>query len=118
MRDLYPDARDRVVLRPSRKKWTLMLVLCAAFTVGGIWMILDGDAAGWFVAGFFGLCLLTSVLMLTRMVRLVLTPAGFTLRGPVRSVTYGWSDVTRFAPAATGATTRGRLRVPAGLRAA
>jgi len=33
----------------------------AVFVAGGIWMIADGESAGWFVAGFFGLCLLVAI---------------------------------------------------------
>ena len=37
------------------------LIVSALFAVGGVWMIVDGDASGWYVAGFFGLCLLVAV---------------------------------------------------------
>jgi hypothetical protein len=42
-------------LHPKRSKMFLLFVLCSAFAAGGIWMIRDGEAVGWFVAGFFGL---------------------------------------------------------------
>jgi len=38
-----------------------MLIVSALFAVGGVWMIVDGDASGWYVEGFFGLCLLVAV---------------------------------------------------------
>ncbi len=37
------------------------LLVSALFVAVGIWMIVDGDSTGWFVAGFFGLCLLVAV---------------------------------------------------------
>ena len=37
------------------------LVVSALFTAGGVGMIVTGDSYGWFVAGFFGLCLLVAV---------------------------------------------------------
>ncbi len=37
------------------------LIVSAVFTAGGVWMIVDGDASGWFVASFFGLCLLVAI---------------------------------------------------------
>jgi hypothetical protein len=96
---------ERVVLRPSRKKWTLMLVLCAAFVAGNIWMVVDGDGAGYFVAGFFGLIGLMAPMMLWK-ARLVLSPEGFTMDNGVKAKTYRWSDVEMFFPVQIGTTTQ------------
>jgi hypothetical protein len=38
------------------------LLVSAAFTAGGIWMAVSGESFGWFVAGFFLLCLLAVIL--------------------------------------------------------
>ena len=40
----------------------LTLLVSIVFTVGGIGMIAAGDSTGWFVAGFFGFCLLVAML--------------------------------------------------------
>jgi len=37
------------------------LLISALFTAGGVWTIVSGDSFGWYVAGFFGLCLLVAV---------------------------------------------------------
>ncbi len=37
------------------------LLVSALFAAGGIGMIVSGDSSGWFVAGFFGLCLLVAL---------------------------------------------------------
>lgn len=37
------------------------LLVSALFAAGGIGMIVSGNSSGWFVAGFFGLCLLVAV---------------------------------------------------------
>jgi hypothetical protein len=38
-----------------------LLLLSAVFTAGGVWMAVSGETTGWFVAGFFGLCLLVAI---------------------------------------------------------
>jgi hypothetical protein len=86
-----------VRLLPSRFKHAVLLAGSLAFTAGGIWMITSGEAKGWFVAGFFGLCALVAVIGLrpnTSM--LVLEDHGFTVRSLNRSTTYRWEDVERF----------------------
>ena len=37
------------------------LIGSALFAVGGVWMIVDGQPSGYFVAGFFGLCFVVAV---------------------------------------------------------
>lgn len=37
------------------------LLVSVVFSAGGIWMIASGNSFGWFVAGFFGLCLLVAI---------------------------------------------------------
>src|SRR5262245_65397636 len=38
-----------------------MLLVSALFTAGGVWMSVSADSSGWFVAWFFGLCLLVAI---------------------------------------------------------
>ena len=40
---------------------TFTPIVLALFAVGGVWVIVSGDSFGWYVAGFFGLCLLVAV---------------------------------------------------------
>src|SRR3712207_1529875 len=98
---------ERKVLRPSKRKWTLMLLLSLAFTAGGVWMISDGDGAGWVVAGFFGLCALAgAVMLLPNAAYLELTPEGFTTKALFRRKTYRWRDVAEFGTHVAGSVTQ------------
>ncbi|MBL8838468.1 MAG: hypothetical protein JNL66_19610 [Alphaproteobacteria bacterium] len=58
------EAGTTIVLRPSNAKWLLMLAASVVFTAIGAAMIREGQGAGWFVAGFFGLCALAAVIVL------------------------------------------------------
>jgi hypothetical protein len=95
----------RVVLRPSRSKWTLVLLISAAFTAVSVLAIRDGDGWAWLGLGLFGLGIPVSLLMLAGKVKLVLTPEGFTIRNLVNGVTYRWSDIEGFYVAPAGVTT-------------
>jgi len=37
------------------------LVVSALFTTEGLWLITTGESFGWYLAGFFGLCLLVAI---------------------------------------------------------
>jgi hypothetical protein len=95
----------RVVLRPSRSKWTLLFFTSAAFTAVSVLAIGDGNGWGWLGLSLFGLGMLVSPLMLAGKVKLVLTSEGFTLRNLVNAVTYRWSDIEGFYVAPAGVTT-------------
>jgi hypothetical protein len=95
----------RVVLRPSRWKWTSVLLISAAFTALCVSAIRDGDGWAWLGLGLFGLGISTSLLMLAGKVKLVLTPEGFTMRNLVNAVTYRWSDIDGFYVAPAGIKT-------------
>jgi ribosomal protein S18 acetylase RimI-like enzyme len=83
-------------LRPSRRRWSLLLAVFVAFTALGIATIVSGEAWGWLAAIFFGLGIPISVLVLTgRINTLHLTPEGFTIRS-LRTSTIGWDDVEAF----------------------
>ena len=92
------------VLRPRKRKWALVLLICAAFTAGGFWMLTDEDASdrfgGYFCLTFFGL---GTVASLTQFVPgssfLRLAPDGFTVRSTWRTRFYRWSDIERFGVA-------------------
>jgi hypothetical protein len=105
--DLLPGlAAKRVVLKPSRKKWTAVLLVSATFAGIGILMIRDGDGWGWVAAVLFGLGVLVSVLNLAGTQSLILTPSGFVLKSLLGKRTYRWSDIEQFYVAAVGVVTQ------------
>ncbi len=79
------------------------LVAAPLFTAGGVAMIVDGQRSGWFVAGFFGLCLLVAVVEpwfprrdVSSGYRLVITPDEVACEHPKRPrESIRWSDVNR-----------------------
>ena len=84
-----------------------MLAGSAAFTAGGVWMITDGNAGGWLVAGFFGLCALVGfVMLLPNAASLELTPQGFTQKTLFRRAAYRWSEVAEFGTHVAGNVTQ------------
>jgi hypothetical protein len=86
-----------LTLYPSKTKWLLILLGCAVFTAGGIWMIRDHEASGWFVAGFFGLGSLTSiVVMLPGAGALTLDQKGFEVTNLFRRHQTRWADADGF----------------------
>lgn len=40
---------------------SVTLVVSALFTTEGLWLIATGESFGWYLAGFFGLCLLIAI---------------------------------------------------------
>jgi len=89
-----------VTLRPSRLKWFLVLLICAAFTAGGIAMVADGATGGWFVLVFFGLGVPLSIAaMLPGAGGLTLDRNGFEITNLFRRQSYVWPDVSGFEAA-------------------
>jgi hypothetical protein len=87
-----------VTLSPSRRKWILILLIAIGFTAGGVWMVGRGDTAGWFVAGFFGLCAISAVVALLPGANgLKLDRDGFAIIQLFRNRSYRWQDATGFA---------------------
>ena len=87
-----------VTLYPSRTKWLLILLAGVLLTVGGILMIRDGKASGWFVAGFFGVVAVTSlVVMLPGANGLTLDREGFVAKSLFRAHRTRWVDAQGFA---------------------
>jgi hypothetical protein len=70
---------ELTILQASRKTPTLLLFFGAAFTVVGGAMVVQGDAAGWFVLPTFGLLTLLALALLARPGQLSLTEAGMTV---------------------------------------
>lgn len=57
---------EDVRIGPGRVRLTLSAIGTAAFTWGGIWMILDGESMGWFISLFFGAAVAVFSWMLIR----------------------------------------------------
>ena len=80
-----------------------LLLVSALFTAGGVWMIVSGDSSGWFIAGFFGLCLLVAIFepwfpksQVTCDFRLVITKDDIACEHPKRKrESIRWQDVDR-----------------------
>jgi hypothetical protein len=91
------DMNDQLVLRASKLKNLLSALVSCVFIAGGVWLILGGDGIGWFVAGFFGLCLIVFLVqMLPQSSYLRLDPEGFEIRTLFQSSRYKWDDVAVF----------------------
>ena len=81
--------------RPPKAWRTLGIGL--AFTAGGFWLLSGGDARGWLVVVFFGLCSLVTLLqLLARGNCLRLDQDGFTVATLFVTRSYRWSEVDRF----------------------
>lgn len=91
------DDRQTLTLRPRRWKMALYCAISAGFTVGGVFMIRNGVGKGWFVAGFFGACMLVFLaLLMPGAAYLQLTRDGFRVRSLWRSHFTPWSAVAGF----------------------
>lgn len=83
-----------LVLRPKRLSQLGYFAICLAFTIGGALMIADGQWAGWFVAGFFGLGVVALPLtILPGASYLRLTPQGFTVCSMYRHHHFKWAEI-------------------------
>jgi hypothetical protein len=86
-----------VTLYPSRKRQIRLLVLCAVFAAGGIWLAVERSLFGWLVAGFFGYCLITAAIsLLTGAASLSLNKEGFQAKSLFRRIGANWQDVSSF----------------------
>lgn len=94
-----------LVLRPSRLRAALLVLVSALFTAIGAWMIACAEPKGWLVAGFFGACLcVLFVNALPSASHLRLDASGFEVRSLFRSKTYLWSEIESFGVARIGGT--------------
>lgn len=84
-------------LRPSRVKWAGVFGLCLMFVLGGVWMVREGERAGYFVAGVFAIGLPVALLQFhPKAAYLKLTSEGFTYCGLFRTHTVRWAQVMEF----------------------
>jgi hypothetical protein len=95
--DLMMQALNTMILRASPLKWAGLGLLSLVFCVGGIWMIKNGDLAGWYCLVFFGLALLVSIAStLPNASYLKLDAQGFTMCSMFRAHSFRWVDVAGF----------------------
>jgi hypothetical protein len=88
-----------VFMRPSRRKWLLILLGCAIFTAGSIWMVLEGKPIGWFPLIFFGLGSVTALaLLLPGAGGLKLDANGFEITNLFQRKRTRWQDTSVFEP--------------------
>jgi hypothetical protein len=91
------------ILRPRKRKWTLVLLGSVSFVAIGLMMLRDPNESrvitGFFL-GFFALC---GVVSLVQFVPgssfLQLTPEGLTVRTMWRTQSHRWSDIEQFGVA-------------------
>lgn len=88
---------EELKLYPSRRKHIRLAAVSGAFVSASFW-IPDGSAAKWWVAVFFGVCLLVFLTQLVPGVsNLRLTSEGFIVRSLMRnSPIIRWSEVSPF----------------------
>jgi hypothetical protein len=93
--------RTTLLLRPSRRKFGLLVLAAGVLVAGGVSMIASHDrlttVVGWVAVIFFGLGGIVSVAQLFMKSYLLLTPEGFAVRGLGRQYMTAWSDVTGFS---------------------
>jgi len=85
------------ILYPNKFKSILWLLVTLVFTVGGIFMILDGENMGWLVVSFFGLGIPVFILnLLPKAAYLKLDTDGFETCTMFKKTRYRWEDVHSF----------------------
>jgi membrane associated rhomboid family serine protease len=100
----YSDARRRlragepVVLRPSRRRWAMLLLVSLVLVVG---FVLGFAATPQVILGlcavFFGACTLIAALQLIPgRAYLRIAPEGLLIRGPLKTERLDWNDVEHF----------------------
>jgi len=86
-----------VTLDASRRKWALVLLGSALFAAGGVWMLVDGEAKGWFVFAVFGPgTIVAAVALLPGACALTLDQDGFETTTLFRRSRWDWRGVTGF----------------------
>lgn len=91
--------RELELLRPGRRRWTLVGLIGAAFVALAVWLqVRNSINVGLLLAGvFFGVCLLVAVIQLKPGSSwLRITTEGLVVRNLGRVRTYRWEDIDGF----------------------
>lgn len=92
-----PIREDVITLRPSIWKGGLLFLGSVAFVATGIFIVLDGDWRGWFVVGFFGLCLMVAVgMMLPGATSLTISRHGIEIVNLYKKEQIEWDAIDSF----------------------
>jgi hypothetical protein len=84
-------------LYTKKTKMILLLLVCSAFTAGGIWMVLEGQKMGWFCGGFFALGIpIFLIQMHPRASYLTVSNEGIEFSSLFRKTRIPWSDLVSF----------------------
>src|SRR5262245_7378517 len=83
-------------------KFAALLVACLALAAVGLWIVREGEPAGWIGAAFFGLCALLAAATMVTGAGLSLDLEGFTVRSALRRKRYRWAQVSAFSTVSNG----------------
>lgn len=90
-------------MRPSPRKWLVVLGIATAFAAVGATMVRDGDAGGWAVTIFFAVCAGVALLvLLPASTYLEIRHDGFESSRLFRRRRLGWSEVGPFSAVSIG----------------
>lgn len=91
---LMIENQQELTLYSSKRKYLLLLIVSLVLMTGGLAMLRDGEASGWFVSGFFGLCSLVFIItMLPGASYLRLSTEGYEVCSLFRKHTVKWRDI-------------------------
>jgi hypothetical protein len=86
-----------IVLTGNKSKAVTIMLGSAAFVVVGAISVANGGEMGWWAVGFFGLCFLVSLYMLTpNAVRLRIDKNGVEMKTFFKPMKLSWGDVNGF----------------------
>ena len=89
--------QDELIFKASIKKALGLLAISICFVAVGVWMSSDEPVIGWLIAGFFGLGIPASLLMMRPgSTHIRLHPEGFEVVAMSRRTSIKWSDVEAF----------------------
>src|ERR1700687_1960820 len=95
---------EPVRLYPNRTKWIVGAVACAIMSLGGVWVIADGNWFGYVATGFFGLGFVVSLILLwPGSSFLELDDSGFLIQNLFRDSRMSWTDIEIFEARRVGA---------------
>jgi hypothetical protein len=96
MRPLPVPLPETIRLPKARLTAILLILIGAGFAAIGAGMVAEGNATGWIVGGFFGLCALAGVALLVGDSGVLLDREGFEVHSLWRRTRYRWQEVSVF----------------------